>query len=60
MGFVHIKCAQSPETSAGAGNTWIERDCLERETGKGFKKKSDRKRLVTEMPRKMQTTFTNK
>lgn len=31
VGFVHIKCAQSPKTSAGAGNTWIERDYLERE-----------------------------
>lgn len=30
--FVHIKCAQSPKTSAEEGNTWIERDCLERES----------------------------
>lgn len=31
VGFVHTKCAQSPKTSAEEGNTWIERDCLEKE-----------------------------
>lgn len=32
VGFVHIKCAQFLKTSTEEGNTWIERDCLERET----------------------------
>lgn len=38
-GSVHIKCAQFPKTSAEGGNTWIERDCLERETERMTKKK---------------------
>lgn len=30
MGFVRTQYAQFPETSAEEGNTWVERDCLER------------------------------
>lgn len=55
VGFVHIKCVQFPKTSTEEGNTWIERDCLERET--------ERKKnfiLVTKMIFKMQITFTKK
>lgn len=58
VGFVHIKCAQSPKTSAEEGNTWIERDCLERETERWVKnKKKEKCILVTEMPFNTQITY---
>ena len=55
--FVHIKCAQSPKTSAEEGNTWIERDCLERETERWVGKKKEKFILVTEMPFKKEITY---